>query len=139
MIRVMALLMFVAALTLLSSCGAGGGIPSSSISIYDVEQGRLISTARTTGDLTLTEGQEYAFRVMRLTADDHDTNSSEVTTVCRFYFIPEGIAEADSLGRIRALKDGTTRMEARFRTSGLSEADHVYLNIRVNKAAEGGS
>jgi hypothetical protein len=69
--------------------------------------------------------------VRRLTADSYDTHSSEVTTVCNFTFIPEGIAEANSLGRLTAVRDGTTRMEVRFRRNGLEEADRVYLNIRV--------
>ncbi len=122
------------ALGAFSSCGAGGGIPSSTISLYSADENRLISTARDTGEIVLVEGQEYHFTVKRLTADSDNTDTDEVTTVCRYYFIPSGIAEANSLGVIKALDAGTTRMEARFRTSGLDEADHVYLNIRVNPA-----
>ena len=134
--RALALAALACAFGVLSSCGASGGIPSSTISLYDADNDRLISTARDTGDLELIEGQEYHFKVLRLTADSDNTDSSEVTTVCRFYFIPSGIAEADSLGRLKALKDGTTRMEVRFRTNGLEEADHVYLNLRVKQAPE---
>jgi hypothetical protein len=71
-----------------------------------------------------------------LTADSDDTDTSEVTTVCKFEFIPAGIAEANSLGELTALHEGTTRMEVRFRTNGLEEADRVYLNIRVNKPGD---
>ncbi|MCC7478221.1 hypothetical protein IT575_07145 [bacterium] len=120
----------------LSACGAGGGIPSSTLSLRAVDDDRLISTARDTGELELTVGEEFQFRVVRLTADSDNTDSDEVTTVCRYYFIPSGIAEANSLGVLKALEPGTTRMEARFRTSGLDVADRVYLNVRVNPAPE---
>jgi hypothetical protein len=113
-------------------CTSGGGIPDSSISLLDADNGdQIISTVNTTGDITLHVGEVMHFKVQRLQSSSDDTETSDVTTVATYVFVPEDIAVANSLGELRALSAGTTRMEARFRPDQFASADRVYLDITV--------
>jgi hypothetical protein len=116
----------------LAGCTSGGGIPDSSIALLDADNGdQLISTVNTTGDITLHVGEVMHFKVQRLQSSRDDTETSDVTTVATYNFIPTGVAVANSLGELRALSAGTTRMEARFRPDQFASADRVYLDITV--------
>lgn len=116
----------------IASCTSGGGVPDSSISLLDVDNNnQLLSTVNTTGDVTLHVGDVMHFKVQRLQASSDDTQTSDVTTVATYTFVPTGIAVANSLGELRALAQGTTQMEARFRPDQFASADRVYLNVTV--------
>lgn len=128
---------FVGLLALLAtaSCGSGS-VPASSIYLLERDTNRILSTSRNRGELTLQEGQVYHFMVERLTNNGDQTNTADVTTVSNYSFVPDTIASANALGELRGLRTGTTRLEARFRPDGLSDADRVYLDITVVPAAE---
>src|SRR5688500_18109032 len=107
----------------LAGCKSGGAIPDSSLSLLDADNGdQLISTVNTTGDITLHVGEVRHFKVQRLQSSSDDTETSDVTTVATYTFVPTGIAVANSLGELRALSAGTTRMEARFRPDQFAAA-----------------
>jgi hypothetical protein len=116
----------------IASCTSGGGIPDSSISLLDSDNNnQLLSTVNTTGDVTLQVGDTMHFKVQRLQSSSDDTETSDVTTVATYTFIPTGIAVANSLGELRALSEGTTRLEARFRPDQFASADRVFLDVTV--------
>ena len=115
-----------------AGCTSGGGVPDSSISLLDADNNdQIISTVNTTGKVTLHVGDTIHFKVRRLQSSSDDTETSDVTTVATYTFIPTGIAVANSLGELRALSQGTTRMEARFRPDQFASADRVYLDVTV--------
>jgi hypothetical protein len=128
-------LMLLAAMLLLvlgvmAGCESGG-VPDSSISLIDRDTDEILSTPRTTGSVTLDVDQELDFKVERLQNQGGDTETSDVTTVCTYSSIPEGIISANSLGKLRALAPGTARLDVKFRANSGDPADHVYLNVTV--------
>jgi hypothetical protein len=124
---------FVAILAL-SSCETDT-IPESSISVRRQDNNQLISTTKTPGSITMSEGETLNFKVERLTSNEDGTETSDVTTVVKYVFIPTGIATANNLGVLTATDDGTTRMEVKFQPTSLDGIDRCFVDIRVNPVA----
>lgn len=128
--RLMAVIAATALLVAIGGCG-GGGIPSSSISIYNATTNTLISTAGATGHISVAVGDDYQIAVKRLVSDSGGTNTSEVTTVCTYHFDVEGIATANSLGVVHGVAAGDTTLEVKFQPTVTDPVDRCYLDITV--------
>jgi hypothetical protein len=123
-------LALAACVPLLSSCG-GGGVPSSSISIYRVSPEVPISTSRVRGAITIHAGDDFQVLIKRLTSDDSGTHTSDVTTVCTYIFSQQNIATANALGVIHGVAQGFTTLEVKFQPTVLDSIDRCFLDITV--------
>jgi len=121
----------VAGPALMGACGGHGGVPLSSIALYSASNDVLISTTSTKGAITIMNGEDYHFKVVRLVRDGTGTSNSYVTPFCWFVFDTPGIATANSLGVIHGDSPGTTTLEVKFRPTSSDPIDHCWLDITV--------
>ena len=119
-------------LVMLTACGGHGGIPSSSISLYNADTDVLISTPADKGAVTVMNGDDFHFKVIRLVSDGSGTHNSDVTTFCWFVFSTPGIASANTLGVIHGDSPGVTTLEVKFQPSATDPIDHCWLDITIS-------
>jgi len=122
----------VAGLTLVGACSLHDGVPASSIALYNATNDVLISTTNTKGAITVMNGDDYHFKVVRLVRDGTGTSNSNVTPFCWFVFDTPGIATANSLGVIHGDSPGTTTLEVKFRPTASDPIDHCWLDVTVS-------
>ena len=107
-------------------------IPTSSIYVREVTSNRMLASSTTRGTLVMHEGDTVQVKVERLYYTDEDsTENSDVTTVVKWQFNPQGVVVANSLGDLTAVDPGYTTMEVKFDPSWLEKPDHCYMDITV--------
>jgi hypothetical protein len=92
----------------------------------------LISTTANKGAITVMNGDDYHFKVIRLVRDGTGTHNSDVTPFCWFVFNTAGIATANTLGVIHGATPGVTTLEVKLQPTPSDPIDHCWLDITVS-------